>query len=201
MIHGFDVSRWQAGLDMGAAAEAGMKFVYVRASTGAAVDLACREHLHGAYELMLRGTYHALQPRIPGRVQARAFYRSLAQSGGFFTELPPALDVEKAGIDATVVREFLAEMASIWDRQPIIYTSRSKWHSLIGKDQEWAAEYPLWVAHWDVMQPRLPTPWTDWTFWQHGVGHVAFWEKRIDLDAFNGTEDDLWELAYGDRQQ
>jgi lysozyme len=194
MIHGFDVSQYQEGLDMAAAREAGMRFVFVRASTGAEADGACGEHLKGAQGLMPRGTYHALQPDVPAGVQARTYYRVLAESGGFLAELPPVLDVEKDDIDEMLVRQFLYELEQLWQRQPLIYTSRSRWHRLVGPHRSWAGDYGLWVAHWNAQEPTLPTPWTQWLFWQFTVAQTPFWPRKVDLDMFNGTQQELLNL-------
>lgn len=188
MIAGFDVSNYQRGLDMAAAADAGMQFVFVRASTGTEVDPACADHLRGAEGRMLRGTYHALQPGNPV-TQAEIYYRALAEANAFLMELPPVVDVEKPGTTEDMVRGFLDTFAWLWGRQPLIYTSRSKWHALVGVDRVWAREYGLWVAHWNVEEPELPTPWTNWIFWQYTVGWVPFWPRRIDLD---WCREDTW---------
>lgn len=194
MIHGFDISQYQAGLDMAAARDAGMRFVFVRASTGSEADWACAEHLQNAQGLMPRGTYHALQPDVPAALQARTFYRALAESGGFLAELPPALDVEKDGIDEMLVRQFLQEMERLWHKLPLIYTSRTKWHRLVGPHRAWSSDYQLWVAHWNAQEPSLPTPWTRWLFWQFAVAKPPFWPRKIDLDMFNGTQEELLNL-------
>jgi len=135
MIRGFDVSRYQAGIDMAAARQAGMHFVFVRASIGAEADWACGEHLRNARGLLARGTYHALLPEVPPAVQAVTYYAALAASGGFLVELPPVVDVEKAGLDEMMVRQFLYEMEHLWHCRPLIYTSESKWHALVGHDR------------------------------------------------------------------
>ena len=194
MIQGFDVSRYQAGIDMAAARQAGMRFVFVRASLGAEVDWACGEHLRHAQGLLARGTYHALLPDVPAGVQAATYYSALAEGGGFLAELPPVLDVEKPGVDEALVRGFLYEFERLWQRVPLIYTSESKWHNLVGPDRPWAGNYRLWVAHWNVPEPRLPTPWSEWLFWQHTVDSVPFWPRNIDLDLFRGSEQELWRL-------
>ncbi|MBN1660107.1 MAG: glycoside hydrolase family 25 protein [Anaerolineae bacterium] len=181
MIPGFDVSKYQRGLDMAAAADTGMQFVIVRASTGIEVDPVCAEHLRGAEGRMLRGTYHSLQPGDPV-AQATTYYRALIESNGFLTELPPVVGVEKPGTTEDMVHGFLDSFSWLWGRPPLVYTSRSKWHSLVGVGAAWASQYGLWVAHWNVGQPDLPIPWADWILWQHTIGWVPFWPRRIDLD-------------------
>jgi lysozyme len=194
MIHGFDVSQYQAGLDMAAARQAGMRFVFVRASTGAEVDWACEEHVQGAQGLLARGVYHALQPDIPARVQARTFYRALAGSGSFLTELPPAVGVQEPGIDEMLVRQFLHEMERLWQRLPVIYTSRAKWHRLVGPHRPWSGDYRLWVTHLNVEEPTLPTPWTRCAFWQFTVAKTPFWPRKVELNIFHGSLKELLEL-------
>jgi len=188
---GIDVSRFQAGLSFAAARAAGASFAFVRASTGAEADPVFVEHVtRGRGELLL-GAYHALQPGIQAERQAEAFYVALCGADGFRLPLPPVLDVEKAGIDEGLVLGFLEALNRLWDRQPVIYTSRSKWHALVGRSAAWAGEYPLWVAHWRVERPALPSPWTEWLFWQYDVEEVPFWPRKVDVNWFNGTAEEL----------
>jgi lysozyme len=194
MIHGFDISQYQAGLDMAAAREAGMHFVFVRASCGSEADWACAEHLANAQGLLVRGTYHALQPEVPAKDQAKIFYRTLAESGGFLAELPPAVHVEETGIDEILVRRFLSELEQLWHKMPLIRTSRSKWHRLVGVHRTWSSDYQLWVAHENVQEPAVPTPWTRWLLWQFAVAQPPFWPRKISLDVFDGTRQELLSL-------
>lgn len=188
---GIDVSRFQCGLSFAAARAAGASFAFVRASTGADPDPAFAEHVgRGRGELLL-GAYHALQPGIPAKAQAEALYVALCAADGFRLPLPPVLDVEKAGIDEGLVIAFLSELVLLWDVKPLIYTSRSKWHQLVGRDRRWAARYGLWVAHWRAEQPALPSPWTEWLFWQYDVAEVPFWPRKIDVNWFNGSVGEL----------
>jgi GH25 family lysozyme M1 (1,4-beta-N-acetylmuramidase) len=194
MIHGFDISQYQAGLDMAAAGDAGMHFVFVRASSGSEADWACAEHLTNAEGSLLRGTYHTLQPEIPAAAQARTFYRALAESGGFLAELPPAVHVSETGLDEVQVRQFLTELEQLWQQMPLIHTSRSKWHRLVGVHRTWSSDYQLWVIHATTREPALPTPWSRWLFWQFAVAKTPFWPRNINLDVFNGTWEALMSL-------
>jgi len=188
---GIDVSRFQRGISFAAARTAGASFAFVRASTGQDPDPAFAEHVgRGRGELLL-GAYHALQPGIPAGVQALALYVALGMADGFRLPLPPALDVEKTGIDEGLVLGFLEEFAQLWDVRPVIYTSASKWHGLVGPGRAWAADYELWVAHWRAKAPALPSPWSDWLFWQYDVAAVPFWPRRLDMNWFNGTVEEL----------
>jgi GH25 family lysozyme M1 (1,4-beta-N-acetylmuramidase) len=188
---GIDVSRFQQGISFAAARAAGASFAFVRASTGAEADPVFVEHVtRGRGELLL-GAYHALQPGIPVESQVTAFYAALAVADGFRLPLPPALDVEKAGLDEGLVLGFMEAIGWLWDRQPVIYTSRSKWHQLVGRDRGWAARYGLWVAHWRAERPALPSPWAEWAFWQYDVAEVPFWPRKLDVNWFNGTAEEL----------
>ena len=193
---GIDVSRFQRGLSFAAARAAGALFAFVRASTGADPDPAFAEHVgRGRGELLL-GAYHALQPGVPAEAQAEAFYLALCAEDGFRLPLPPVVDVEKNGIDEVLVLTFLEALNRLWDRRPVIYTSASKWHALVGPRRAWAGEYPLWVAHWRAKAPALPSPWSDWLFWQYDVAAVPFWSRKVDVNWFNGSVGEL-EAQFG----
>ena len=194
MIHGFDVSQYQAGLSMAEARKAGMRFVFVRASDGAEADWACGEHMQGAQGVLARGTYHVLQPSIPAEDQAKTYYRSLAESGGFLAELPPAVNVQETGIDERLVRQFLHEMERLWQRTPLIYTSRNKWHRTVGPHRPWSNDYRLWVSDMNVEEPALPTPWNSCALWQFTAAQTPFWPRRVDLNVFHGNLQDLLKM-------
>jgi hypothetical protein len=80
-------------------------------------------------------------------------------------------------------------------RRPIIYTGRWFWEPNIFHSSEWA-QYDLWIAHYGVQSPTLPSDWSNWRFWQHSesgsVDGVS--SRHTDLNWFNGTTDEL--LAY-----
>lgn len=46
----------------------------------------------------------------------------------------------------------------------------------------------LWVEHYGVAKPTVPSPWKTWTFWQKG-------DSPIDTDVFNGTGEQLLEFC------
>jgi lysozyme len=144
---------------------------------------------------LLTGSYHYLYPEPAPEEQVIAFYEALAAGQGFGDELPPVVDVEQVGLWGVRVRGLLEAFAELWDRTVMIYTSRSKWHALVGRDRGWALAHPLWVADWgEVAVPRLPTPWKAWAFWQTtSKGQVPGYVGNVDLDLFNGTKAELRE--------
>lgn len=202
---GLDVSQWQgSGFPFARAAEAGFSFVFLRASVRVATDAHYVENRRRAREAgLLTGSYHYLYPEPAPEEQALAFYEALVAGQGFGYELPPVVDVEQDGLWEARVRGFLEAFAELWDRTVMIYTSRSKWHQLVGRDRAWALAHPLWVADWgEVTAPRLPTPWKEWAFWQTtSKGQVPGYLGNVDLDLFSGTEAELRERYNRNRKE
>ena len=101
---------------------------------------------------------------------------------------------------------------------PIIYTRQSWFDSYIAPSSSWR-RYPLWLARYagidQSSRPLLDSPWGDgkykprdwetWTFWQYtdfGQGELFGAEsKQIDLNLFNGTEQNLVDFIGGDPGQ
>lgn len=78
-----------------------------------------------------------------------------------------------------------------------IYTSWYMWNVMMEQNKSNKAFcdthdfgiFNLWVANWDVDQPMLPTPWTEWRFWQDG--HITINGQIYDHNVFNGDSLDL----------
>jgi len=112
-----------------------------------------------------------------------------------------------------------AEAIDAHGRSPLMYTGPGFWSMLgvEGKRPAFAA-LDLWVAHYGVSKPSIPAPWSAWKFWQHhantiwwlnGTTGFGSWRMpkgarviaqpgvcpgvlgEVDLDTFNGTEDEL----------
>jgi lysozyme len=190
---GVDVSYWQGQhINWERMAQDDISFVFIRASIGRRLDNTYPANYRGAGAAgLLRGAYHYLYA-YGVEEQAQLFAETIGE-----IELPPVLDVEDKYLDEHHVRTFLEEFARFTDRKPLIYTSASKWHELIGQDTPWASGYDLWVAHYtNRPEPLLPQAWDRWTFWQHtNQGQVAGYEGDIDLDYFNGDKEALYEYA------
>ena len=76
----------------------------------------------------------------------------------------------------------------------MIYTGWGYWVEFGSTDQKWL-KYPLWVANWGVISPKMCPPWTVWTLWQYtatGDGHLYGCEALgVDLNYYAGSGDQL----------
>ena len=75
---------------------------------------------------------------------------------------------------------------------PMIYTNYDTWVYILGDPTDFA-DYPLWIANYTpASSPLIPSAWSDWVFWQHSeTGSVGGVSGNVDLDRFQGTQDDL----------
>lgn len=173
----------------------GYSFAFIRLSHGFTLDAHAWRHLNQSEgKGLLRGVYHYLESKYGGRQQARFFHALWSAQD---LELPPVVDVESEALTPQQVRDFVERFHELSGRWPMIYTSKFKWERIVGWGATWAKECPLWVAHYDVEEPAVPGPWTDWEFWQYGVHSGPGYSKGIDRDRYSGTAEELW-AKYGE---
>lgn len=197
---GIDVSRWQGEINWGRVAAAGYRFSVIRAAIGNYyTDPRFYVNWDGAKEAgLLTSAYHVVVPDRPADSQMERFFDIL---DGRSSDLPLVLDVELShGVspeDITATVQTCAELIEEEDngRRPVIYTARWFWDPNVLDGPNWA-EYDLWVAHYGVNAPSLPSSWDDWRFWQHSdQGEVPGISSATDLNWFNGSDEDLLEYA------
>jgi len=224
MVQGIDVSHWQDDkstpqkMDFKKAVASGAKFVFIKVSERGSIDPDFEYNWKAAKEAgLLRGGYHFLRWDLSGLVQAGIFSELLSDDPG---ELPPVADFEAPNQGSlypsnALLLQFLETVELKLTRKPMIYTSPGYWdihgRNKVTKlfDDKWAY-YPLWVAHYKdvvipgITQPAEMEPWKRfgkaWTFWQYtskGDGPAYGAESNsIDLNYFNGTEQELADFAY-----
>jgi len=224
MVQGIDVSHWQDDkstpqkMDFVKAFQKGARFVFIKVSDRGGMDRDFEYNWNAAKDAgLLRGGYHYLRWDLSGLVQARIFSDLLMDDPG---ELPPVADFEAPRVGSqypsnSALEQFLVEVETKLNRKPMIYTSPGYW-STHGRnkftkrfDPKWSYYY-LWIAHYfreyvpNVTNPQEIEPWkTDgkkWTFWQYssngdGLAYGAE-SKSLDMNWFNGTLDELYELAH-----
>jgi lysozyme len=175
---GVDTSFSQGVVDWPAAMAQGVGFAFIKATDGlSAVDSQWSTNSAGAGEAQLPfGSYHVLEPGSDPTAQA-THYASVAKGVG---ALPPVLDFEVAkglkAVDALArAVAFLDAVESAWGNgcSGFVYAGPSfisQLATLAGPSGQSSlaalATRRLWVAHYGVLTPSVPAPWTEWTAWQ-----------------------------------
>ena len=202
LVRGIDVSHFQGTIDWAQVAAAGINFGITKATEGTSVKDAQFDANYAGIKAngMIRGAYHFFHPSSNAQAQAENFLSKVsALAPG---DLPPALDVEvNDGQGASViingVQQWLQAVKAALGRQPLIYTSATFWNANLGGTAEFS-DCPLWVAHYTFNpQPNIPTGFARYAIWQFSeIGTVAGVSgNNVDLDRFNGSENDLRTLA------
>lgn len=196
---GVDVSEHQGTIDWGRAAASGLSFAIVRVSDGSHhLDSQFQRNWRGARANgLVRGVYQFFRPRQDAVAQADLL---LSQVGSFEPgDLPPVLDVEvldgvSSSVLASQIQRWTSHVEARTGLTPVVYTSPGFWNAL-GKKAS-TAGVPLWVAHWGVSSPRVPTGWSDWAFWQTtDHAKVPGIATGVDGDVFHGTDAQLRAFA------
>ena len=195
-IHGIDLSHHQGEVDWDELAYRHnpmfpLRFVFLKATEGS--DLA-DEHFDANFRSarehgLIRGAYHYFNPKSDAQRQADFFIQHVALEQG---DLPPVLDVEEQGKLPKQelqrrVRLWLERVEEHYHVKPILY-SGYKFRTKYLNDTLFE-KYPYWIAHYYVDSVRYEGP---WQFWQHtDKGRVPGVKKRVDLNVFRGTEEEL----------
>lgn len=198
-IQGIDVSQHQGDINWPSVFEAGISFVFIKATEGATVkDKKFDSNYTEAKNAGLYvGAYHYAYPESMDDpiLEADYFIDTVTNAGGFEGNLPPVLDFETN--QGSLNKDQLSEWARIWMERvmekigikPIIYTyldfGRRNLNETLG-------EYPLWFARYDVQQPEDFSGWSEWKFLQYSSnGYVPGIMGNVDLNEFNGSIEDL----------
>jgi lysozyme len=207
MLDGIDVSDWQKRINWPEVLNSGIAFAFVKASQG--YDRSPYAYLDPSWDRNSKalrssslpwGAYHFALPSSSPTKQAE-FFAPLARLG----TLPPALDIERHASlpDAELddwAAEFLTTLQNLTGRTPIVYTNVD-----IGDRLKSAGKYPLWIANPGnrgapnpAARPSMPKHWKTWLFWQFSwTGSIPGISKRVDLDRFAGSLQDLQALCSG----
>lgn len=147
-----------------------------------------------------RGSYWFYDSRADPKQQAEKWISTLGNDLG---ELPLFLDLEESynGPYKGWQRWYdcLERLkALVGGKEICIYTGYYYWTpnapdpNTNPANLEYFHQYPLWIANYKVLKPRVPLPWgeDEWLFWQYteeGDGAAYGVEsKEIDLNYFNG---------------
>ena len=191
---GVDVSHYQGNVDWNAVKAAGVSFAFAKATESTTyVDSEFKTNWQAMKAAgLLRGAYHFFQAASDAAAQAQNFIKTVGTLEAI--DLPPVLDIESAGSATNSqliagVQTWLNTVEQGLGRRPMIYTYASFWNAHLNNQ---FGNYPLWIAHYNVASPTIPTGWTGWNFWQYSqTGKVQGVSGSVDTDWYDGTYADL----------
>lgn len=211
-----DVSKYQWGIDVEKAKDAGVQALIIRAGYGIVEDIRFREHRVTAEKAGWPwGAYWYWRPHYSASDQARKM-RSVVGTNppmGVYPdfEYNPRIERWPANYTKPFISRKIWEMLEACDqtffRKAGIYTSPGFWNNWVVPT--WLTKMQIntrvrWVANWYyefAKQPRNPRGWFNWDLWQFSA-EVGPWAKKaryfgvtgdddVDVDVFNGTWQDF----------
>jgi lysozyme len=190
-VRGIDISHYQERIDWSRVRNAQIKgqplrFVIIKATEG--ISIIDENFIDNFYQArqndLIRGAYHFFTPDEDPVRQARFFIKQVKLETG---DLPPVLDVEKAGNLSTkqlrkAVHTWLDVIEKHYGIKPIIYTGYS--FKLKYLNDGTFDAYPYWIAHYYVEQLQYKG---QWSFWQYtDMGRIDGINGSVDCNIFNG---------------
>lgn len=174
-----------------------IQFVFVRASVGNDyLDRKFAENWKAVKKSgYLRGAYHYYRPNENSEEQAKLFIKNVRLQKGDF---PPVLDIEQMPKKQSMsqlkvgIKNWLEIIEKHYGVKPIIY-SGERFYSDFLKDD--FAEYTFWIANYNFFVENLKPEWRYWQFTEKGS--VRGIDGFVDINIFNGTENELIELTIG----
>lgn len=157
-------------------------FVSIRATLG---DLYIDSEF-GKRMVIFRSYYHKFGKPVLGFYHVFHYWKDNVKSQfEFFKRLVSPNKDEFVAVDFEIIhgvpktsKELVAERLKVFLgylenefglNRILLYTSKHSWDTLIGTagDSEFFKRFNLWIAHYGVKYPTLPSPWKDWTVWQY----------------------------------
>ncbi len=146
---------------------------------------------------IIRGAYDYFHPESDPIAQAKSLFAIVGKLQ--IGDLPVFLDCETLGdiaSDRARNRIFsaISELSQLFGKVPGIYIG-PYFAQQLALNANFAA-CPLWISHYGVKCPLIPSPWTSWNFWQTtGGSAVEGIAGKCDTDLFNGSLDQLKALC------
>jgi len=186
-ISGIDVSRYQNNINWNTEKLADhVQFAWAKASQGVSeVDPLFVAHRAGIKAAALAfGAYHFFNPSEDPVVQATHFVNTVAVLApgdklAIDWETADGMPTAQDRMNGLIFLQTVHQLTGIPAQKLWIY-GPPHFLQALGLDARFA-EYRLWVAHYGVVCPLIPPPWT--TFGIHQYSQA----NGIDSDRFNGT--------------
>jgi GH25 family lysozyme M1 (1,4-beta-N-acetylmuramidase) len=195
-LAGIDVSHWQEAIDFSKVVSSGVSFVIAKATEGRTFE----DPMYATYKAdasangLAFTAYHFAKPdATPNDAVTEAdHFVDVAQLGP--GNLIPVLDLERTGglTQTELIQWILGWLGRVTERlgvRPMVYTSPNGWANRTGDTTAVvdAGYTVLWVAHWGVATPTVPSAgWGGygWTFWQ--------WTNCAAVPGISGCVDADW---------
>lgn len=196
-----DTSKWRPGVSLSNLEAAGIAGNITRASQGLVKDETWDYYKQTQSQKpnFIFGAFHYFRASVSPIVQADLFWDIVAEHVDIVVvdvERTDNLNILTQKAFGLAVKAFVERLKSLSKMPVVIYTNYYAWLQLIGSYGDWAAEYPLWVAHYNPKPPTKITPWKSWLFWQFTNAFEVPGEKRkLDMNRFNGSLEDLYKFA------
>ncbi len=200
-VRGVDVSHYQGEIDWELLASQNIDFAFIKATEGSSfVDPKFQYNFSEAQKQTLAvGAYHFFSFDSKGASQAQHFINTVPPFDGM---LPPVIDLEFYGDkqenppnceDVEMeLKTLLTDLEEFYGLKPIIYCTKETYDLYIANDY---SDYDIWIR--DVYARPTLCDNRDWTFWQftnrEKLSGYDGAEKFIDVNVFNGSEQDFLE--------
>jgi lysozyme len=193
-VEGVDVSHHNGAVDWEKLKAHGIVFMFAKITEGTSfIDPLYLDHIkHAKAAGLITGAYHFFHHNEDATAQAKHFIETVKKLQ--IPDLPLVLDWEQQGGTKNQINEamhFLNIIELNFNRVPIIYGSTSFLEDF--KLPNSFDRYPLWLANY--ARPRVPKPWSKYTFWQDSEAKVYDGLKgSFDHNWFDGSLADLKSL-------
>lgn len=194
---GIDVSLYQGSINWNLVKQDALniKYAFVRATVG---DFLADNTYHSNYNGAIGAgiitmPYHVIRMHCGIDSQLNRLFNFLGTD--YNPNLPIALDCETTDGKnprqiETIIRTIAEAVETRTGTTPVIYTGDWWWNPNVPRNT-WCQHYPLWTAYYSSA-PKMPIDWSEWKFWQYSSsGSVAGINARVDLNWFNGTEEEM----------
>lgn len=198
----FDVSHWEQNVDWNQAKASGFVGCFSKATDGTAyVDPTFAKDRAAAHSVgMVYGRYHFFRFDDNPLQQAQHAFQTggaiAANETGLILDLEWDNDsahigyhnggeIDDAGAQKALL--FLNEAKALSGMTPIVYTAPGFFPGSAKLETVAKfAEFPLWIAHFGVPSPHVPSPWKSWTWWQYSDSGLVPGTGKIDVSYFAG---------------
>ena len=206
MILGNDISSNQGAVDFVKMKSAGCRFVYMRLGIGFTKDKRVDEYRRQIKDAGLSwGLYWLPWPTSNSQALLNVYFDMVKGDWG---DLPPALDVETAGLGLGIFKMWCDQIIAKTGKKPVIYTRASHFNQYADTKElkKWFGENTdLWAAHYTLSPakpPLIPVGWNNYLIHQYSADENSLGSKygvssrAIDIDYFNGDALDFaaWTL-------